>query len=95
VTVNALHPGFVATNMSRNSDFQAENTLPMDWLNKAVSPREGAETSIYLAVSPEVATTSGKYFVEKEAVPSAKQTYDEAVAKRLWEMSVEMTGLHG
>jgi hypothetical protein len=46
-----------------------------------------------LATSPEVEGVNGKYFVKKKATPSAKQMYNEAVAKRLWEISVEMTGL--
>ena len=59
----------------------------------ALSPREGAETSIYLASSPEVAGVTGKYFVKKQAVRSSEASYDEAAAKGLWEISAEMTGL--
>ena len=92
VTVNALHPGFVATNIGRNNGVLAKIVIPLsNWFNKAVSPEEGAETSIYLATSPEVEGVSGKYFVKKKATPSAKQMYNEAMAKRLWALSVEMT----
>jgi NAD(P)-dependent dehydrogenase (short-subunit alcohol dehydrogenase family) len=95
VTVNALHPGFVATNIGRSNGLLGQIVLPVsNWFSKAVGPEEGAETSIYLATSPEGGVVSGEYFVRKKAVPSSKRTYDEAIAKRLWDISVEMTGLY-
>jgi NAD(P)-dependent dehydrogenase (short-subunit alcohol dehydrogenase family) len=92
VTVNALHPGFVATN------FGMDNGRWWRWLRYvinfvALSPEEGAQTSIYLATSPEVEGVSGKYFVKKEAVSSSEASYDEATARRLWQVSAEMTEL--
>jgi hypothetical protein len=59
----------------------------------AIGPEEGAETPIYLASSPEVEGVSGKYFVDKEPVRSSPASYDEETARRLWEISAEMTGL--
>lgn len=93
VTVNALHPGFVATN------FGADNA---GWVGRvvkgvinvgAISPERGAQTSIYLATSPEVKDITGKYFVECKPVQSSPASYDEATARRLWEVSAQMTGL--
>jgi hypothetical protein len=57
------------------------------------SPEKGAETSIYLASSPEVEGVTGKYFEKKAAVESSPESYDVAIAKRLWEVSAELTGL--
>jgi hypothetical protein len=59
----------------------------------AKSPDEGAETSIYLAISPDVESTTGAYFTDKRAVSSSQASYDEAAAERLWEISAELTGL--
>jgi hypothetical protein len=53
-------------------------------------PEKGAETSIYLASSPEVQTITGKYFVDCKVTQPAPQAADMAVAKKLWDVSAEM-----
>jgi hypothetical protein len=58
-----------------------------------VSPRKGAETIVFLASSPAVEGISGKYFFRNREVPSSRISYDEDAAKRLWELSLHMTGL--
>jgi hypothetical protein len=55
------------------------------------SPEAGAQTSIYLAASPEVAGVSGKYFDRCKAVEPAKAAKDDEAARRLWEVSEAMT----
>jgi NAD(P)-dependent dehydrogenase (short-subunit alcohol dehydrogenase family) len=92
VTVNALHPGFVATNIGQNNGWLFRLLTPVLKL-VAISPEEGAQTSIYLASSPEVVGVTGQYFEEKKPVASSPLSYDEATASSLWEMSAEMTGL--
>jgi len=94
VTVNALHPGFVATEIFAKSGGVARLVAPLIKL-MAMSPEEGAETSFYLASSPEVAGVSGEYFHKKQAVSPAPVAYDAEVARRLWEISAEMTGFAG
>jgi NAD(P)-dependent dehydrogenase (short-subunit alcohol dehydrogenase family) len=91
VTVNALHPGFVRTRIGNNSGKLAE----WGWslyarLSGGLTPEEGAQTSIYLASSPDVESVSGKYFVKQKAVDSNPASYDKASAKRLSEISEEM-----
>jgi NAD(P)-dependent dehydrogenase (short-subunit alcohol dehydrogenase family) len=92
VTVNAVHPGFVSTNFARQGSSLVRFLMPVLHLF-ALSPEKGAETSIYLASSPEVAGVSGKYFTKKEPVSSSPASYDQEAAKRLWDISAEMTGL--
>jgi NAD(P)-dependent dehydrogenase (short-subunit alcohol dehydrogenase family) len=92
VTVNVLHPGFVATNMYQNSGKLFKLLRPLISL-LAKSPEEGAETSIYLATSTEMEGVTGKYFNKKRTVRSAPASYDEATAQRLWKISSEMTSL--
>ncbi|KAM3967176.1 retinol dehydrogenase 13-like [Aphomia sociella] len=85
VTVNALHPGVAATNLFRN--------IPSAFIRQLVevslgfmfqTPWEAAQTSIYLAVSPEVSDVSGKYFSDcREKAPS-KLSRNQDEAKRLW-----------
>ena len=59
----------------------------------AVSPEKGAETSIYLASSPEVEGITGQYFVDCKPAPIKGQAADLALAKRLWEVSEELVKL--
>jgi hypothetical protein len=51
-------------------------------------PERGADTSVYLASSPEVRTVSGRYFNPSQCLlrpsPSAR---NEALARRLWDYS--------
>ena len=58
-----------------------------------LSPERGAETGIYLALSQEVDSITGKYFVKKKEVRSSNESYSEENARRLWNLSEELTGL--
>jgi len=93
ISVNALHPGGVATNFSKNNGW-------ISWLKhltyhvlkrNLISPAEGAKTIIYLATYPDVEGISGKYFYNMEPVSSSKASYDEESARQLWDVSVGMT----
>ena len=53
----------------------------------------GAATSIYVASSPEVEGVTGKYFADCREKHPSPASHDEAVAKRLWEVSARMRGL--
>jgi NAD(P)-dependent dehydrogenase (short-subunit alcohol dehydrogenase family) len=94
VTANALHPGHVATDMWR-TNFPLIGPV-LKWVMGffALTPEQGADTAIYLASSPEVEGTSGKYFANREAVESSPLSYDEGVAQRLWQVSEDLTGSH-
>jgi NAD(P)-dependent dehydrogenase (short-subunit alcohol dehydrogenase family) len=92
VTTNAVHPGWVATNIGRNNGFLARLLMPLIQRN-ARSPEEGAATSIYLATALELTGVTGKYYIDMEAVPSSTASYDETAAKRLWEVSERLVGL--
>lgn len=91
VTANCLHPGYVKTQI-----FRVEGIL--GWLLRraadvfAITPEEGARTSIYLASSPDVEGVTGGYFVRRKPVTPSRAARDDAVARRLWEASEELTG---
>ena len=92
VTANALHPGVVATNIGSH-DSSPFITRFIWKLFKAFmsSPDKGAQTSIFLASSPDVDGASGKYFVKSKETRSSKESYDESVGQRLWQVSEELT----
>ena len=93
VTVNAVHPGGVATDIWR-TNFPVLGPA-IKWVMSlfALTPEEGADTLIYLASSPDVEGVTGKYFVEREVIASSPLSYDEQVAARLWEVSEQLTRL--
>ena len=93
VTVNALHPGVVATDVAKEmgplfSFMQKTLLRPF-----SISPERGAETSVYLAASPEVEGVTGGYFVKAVRRKSSAASYDEAVQERVWTTSLATTGL--
>jgi retinol dehydrogenase-14 len=95
VTANCLHPGGripVRTNFGSGVSgvfgFTVRALRPL-----MISPEKGAETSIYLASSQEVEGLSGRYFVKKAESRSSDVSYDERIAKRLWEVSADLTNL--
>ncbi len=93
MTTNALHPGFVATRFGHNNGGLV--SLGMKALQKvaALTPEQGAQTSLYLATSPEVAGVSGQYFSNRRAVSPSAAAQDDQAAARLWAWSEEKTGL--
>lgn len=92
VTVNALHPGLVATNFLSGNGVLGR-FLRFFLAIKGLSPEQGADTSVYLASSPDVETVTGRYFVKRRVVASSRQSYDEETALGLWKASLSMTGL--
>ena len=90
VTANALHPGWVATGFAGNNGWRGRLWQLAGRLF-ALNPEQGARTVVHLAASPEVEGVSGKYFVREQAVPSSPASYDEAAARRLWDLSLELT----
>jgi NAD(P)-dependent dehydrogenase (short-subunit alcohol dehydrogenase family) len=93
VTVNALHPGFVATRF-------ADNCAPpwrmlMNWRKRSagLTPEQGARTLVYLAESPEVAGRSGGYYADCRQVEPSAAARSDADALHLWQVSAQLTGL--
>jgi NAD(P)-dependent dehydrogenase (short-subunit alcohol dehydrogenase family) len=93
VTVNAVNPGFVASNFGRNNGGVMVLLMRLYYSVAAISPEQGAQTSIYLATSADVEGVTGKYFEKQIAVPSSEDSYDTVAANRLWQVSAELTGL--
>lgn len=90
VTVNALHPGVVATN------FGANNGIPGRIFNLlttfiAITSEAGARTIIYLATSPDVADITGKYFVKEKIERSTRESQDVPLSRLLWAQSTAIT----
>jgi NAD(P)-dependent dehydrogenase (short-subunit alcohol dehydrogenase family) len=83
VTANCLHPGFVATRFGDRSGGLLQAVMPIAKLG-AISPVKGAETIVYLASSPEVASVSGLYFYRDKPETPSPEAQDDNAAARLW-----------
>jgi NAD(P)-dependent dehydrogenase (short-subunit alcohol dehydrogenase family) len=92
ITVNALHPGFVATNIGVRHGFVPGILWRIGKLF-AIDVEEGAATSIHLASAPEVAQMSGQYFIEGHPARSSAASYDQQAGLRLWEVSANLTNV--
>jgi NAD(P)-dependent dehydrogenase (short-subunit alcohol dehydrogenase family) len=95
VTANAVNPGGAATSFNRNNGwlYWLRHVLAHVKAGNLIGPATAAETSIYLAASPDVAGVSGCYFHEKKAIPASEAAMNRGAAQRLWQVSAELTGL--
>jgi NAD(P)-dependent dehydrogenase (short-subunit alcohol dehydrogenase family) len=91
ITVNALHPGSVATNIGSNANW-LKTKLRNLLARGMISPDEGAKTITYLATSPSVEGITGRYFYEGREVRSSENSYVAASAEQLWRVSEMLVG---
>ena len=90
VTVNAMNPGLVNTNVGQVAGGVAAKMKGLVDKIAGLTPEEGAQTIIYLATSPDVVGVTGRYFVKEKSIPSSKVTYDLDFCRRLWDVSEEL-----
>ncbi|XP_045770006.1 retinol dehydrogenase 14-like [Maniola jurtina] len=92
VDVNSLNPGQVNTSLYRSSTvLEKIRSLLLYAFFK--TPAEGAQTSVYLAVSCECDQISGKYFEDCQEVRASYKADDEESAAKLWAVSQELVRL--
>ena len=92
VTANALHPGVVRTQIAQRNLFAKVIGQLIMWAI-AVPASKGAQTSVYLATSPEVEGKSGGYYQDQRPTTPTAAALDEAAAERLWQVSGRLVGL--
>ena len=94
VTVNCLHPGFVATNIAQNDLVPPLRPLAKLIVSRlGIRSQEGAKTSLYLASSPDVENVTGKYFVRCVPKRTTAVSYDTSLQEKLWESSEKLVNL--
>jgi NAD(P)-dependent dehydrogenase (short-subunit alcohol dehydrogenase family) len=89
VTANSFHPGFVATRFGEQSGGLLTYGVRLAKLF-AISPEKGAETLVYLASDPEVASISGGYFYQCQLATPTRAAQDDGAARRLWEETAKL-----
>lgn len=86
ITVNSLHPGVIATEITRDMPSVVQFIARLIFK----SPEKGAETSVYLATAAEVTGVTGKYFDNKKAVASSAESQDIGKQKQLWKLTEDL-----
>ena len=92
VTANCAHPGVVRTGFGSEAKplLRLGITIARPFM---LSPERGADTIVYLASSPDVADQTGGYYVKRQRREPSAVARDDAAARKLWEISEQMTGL--
>lgn len=94
VTVNALHPGVVKTDMASRDDVQGW----YGWMVRLSHPfsltaEQGARTTVHVAAAPDLASVTGKYFADSKLARPGPHALDRDAARRLWQISEQSTGV--
>jgi len=92
ITVNAVHPGFIKTNL-QNNDQGFFNSLVRVLEVFAVPAAQGAAPLVHLASSAAVEGVTGAYFSKLKQKSSHRLSYDDKIAERLWRVSEALCGL--
>lgn len=91
VTSNCLHPGAVSTDIVRDMPWLIRKLLGLLF----IAPDKGAKTTVLLASDPSLAEVTGKYYDQCEPIACSDLANDEALRKKLWQVSAEAVGFSG
>ena len=91
ISVTCVHPGIVATGIVAN----VLRSRFVDRLCKLLlmTPAQGADTILYLAELQKQNGCSGEYYAKRKVAASSKVSKDPVLAKKLWEASLDLSGL--
>lgn len=94
VTVNAAHPGAVRSGFAASDDMKGPLARVVMTIARPfmLSPERGAQTSIYLASSPEVEGKTGGYYSRSKLAQTSAAAQDRDAAQRLWQVSEALVG---
>jgi NAD(P)-dependent dehydrogenase (short-subunit alcohol dehydrogenase family) len=93
ITVNAVLPGFVATNLGKGGGSLRQSIAFKLVRPMQINAKRGAETSVYLASSDEVKNVTGKCFAKKKETKTNPISYDQELQERLWNKTIELLEL--
>jgi NAD(P)-dependent dehydrogenase (short-subunit alcohol dehydrogenase family) len=88
VTVNTLHPGVIATELTR----EYPKPLVALWKMFLLSPERGAECTLHVSTAPELESTSGEYFEKSRPKSPSRDAHDEKQQEQLWAITRELLG---
>jgi len=94
VVANSVHPGFLRTELAREAAgvYKIFFAVVRPFQK---GPEAGADTVVYAATAPEMATVTGQYIAKHAPIETSRLARDQAAAERLWELSARLCGLDG
>jgi len=93
VTANVVEPGFVATNLGRNSGSLLNSVMFTLVRPMQITPEKAAENTVYAATSPDLEGVTGKVFSKKQEKETPPITHDGEARRRLWEEALRLLGI--
>ncbi|OMO58617.1 hypothetical protein COLO4_34484 [Corchorus olitorius] len=92
ITANSVNPGVIMTNILRDCSFtRAICSIPGPWKFFYKSVPQGAATTCYVALHPQVKGVAGEYFADCNVANPSSKAEDADLAKRLWDFSLSLT----
>ena len=92
VTVNAVHPGFVRSGFGLNNGGGTAFGMRILQALFARSAVRGADTIVYAAVSPGLASATGGYYSDRKLIPGSDESQDATKARRTFEACASLSG---
>ena len=93
VMANSLHPGVVRTNFGAEDQAWFFTVISRVVRPLLKTPAQGAQTSIYLASTPDLADVTGQFFTNGKPKRANRIAYDIDMTARLWRVSAELVGM--
>lgn len=93
VTANAAHPGLVPENFPIPESWGRRRVALLLFSPWSKTSAQGAQTSLYLATSPEVAGVTGSYFTDCQPRTPSKAALNATLAQEVWDLSAQQTGV--
>ena len=91
ITVNAIHPGIIKTDLFRNTDALSSAGIDLLGVFLWKSIEQGAATTIYVATAPELKGKTGEFFNDCEIEETREDLINEENSKKLWEITEKET----
>ncbi len=95
ITTYALHPGNTNTDMTHfvyKHSYVPPVLYKYVWLKVALTPTEGAQTSLFCCLDDSVSGQTGRYYSDCAEAESSVHAENEEDARRLWEAAARITG---
>ena len=89
VLCNCLHPGFVNSNFGNNNISIMRFAINILKNFFAISCERAAETPLNLIYNKDLNKISGKYFFNSKEIKSSKNSYDQEIADKIWNISLD------
>ncbi|XP_021844264.2 short-chain dehydrogenase TIC 32, chloroplastic [Spinacia oleracea] len=90
ITANSLHPGAINTNLFRYNSFMDGMIRNLGGKYVLKSVPQGAATTCYVAMHPQVKGVSGEYFSDSNLAKTTPKAQDASLAEKLWDFSMKL-----